>query len=80
MLTALVIILLVIFIVAIVVGIQALVYWGIGSFICWAFAIPFTFTFWHGLAVAFIISTLTGIFKKEVIIKDERPRLDKWFD
>lgn len=56
---------------ALVIGIQALIYWGIGSFICWAFAIPFTVTFWHGLAIALIISTLTGIFKREVIIKND---------
>lgn len=43
-------------------GISGLIFWGIGSFIIWAFGIAFTFTFWHGLAIAFIISILTGIF------------------
>lgn len=43
-------------------GISGLIFWGIGSFIVWAFGIAFTFTFWHGLAIAFIISILAGIF------------------
>lgn len=43
-------------------GLSGLIFWGIGSFIVWAFGIAFTFTFWHGLAIAFIISILTGIF------------------
>lgn len=47
---------------AIMYGLVGLVLWGIGSFIVWAFGIAFTFTFWHGLAIAFIISILTGIF------------------
>ena len=54
-----------------IMGVQALIYWGIGSFICWAFSIPFTFTFWHGMAIALIVSVLTGIFKREVIIKND---------
>lgn len=48
--------------VAIMYGLAGLVLWGIGSFIVWAFGIAFTFTFWHGLAIAFIINILTGIF------------------
>jgi hypothetical protein len=48
--------------VAIMYGLAGLVLWGIGSFIVWAFGIAFTFTFWHGLAIAFIVSILTGIF------------------
>lgn len=48
--------------VAIMYGLAGLVLWGIGSFIVWAFGIAFTFTFWHGLAIALIISILTGIF------------------
>lgn len=43
-------------------GLEAFIIWGIGSFIVWAFGIAFTFTFWHGLAIAFIISILAGIF------------------
>lgn len=46
-------------------GLSGLILWGIGSFIVWAFGIAFTFTFWHGLAIAFIISILVGIFRGE---------------
>ena len=57
-------------------------FWGIGSFVCWAFSIPFTFTFWHGVAIALIISLITGAFKKEVTVTYEgfRPKIDKWLD
>ena len=41
---------------------EGLIIWGVGSFIVWAFGIAFTFTFWHGVAIAFIVSILTGIF------------------
>ena len=43
-------------------GLEGLIFWGIGSFIVWAFGINFIFTFWHGLAIAFIVSILAGIF------------------
>ena len=55
-------ILLILIALVVVYGISGLIFWGIGSFIVWAFGIAFTFTFWHGLAIAFIISILTGIF------------------
>ena len=67
------IILLAILIIALVLGLQGLVYWGMGAFICWAFQIPFEFTFAHGVAIAFIVSTLTSIFNRDKIkvnIKD----------
>lgn len=56
---------LIIFLVYLIIAtaIQGLIYWGIGAFVCWAFSIPFTFTFWHGLAIGFIVSILAGIFK-----------------
>lgn len=56
---------LVIFI-GVLVGVEALcglILWGICSFIIWAFGISFTFTFWHGLAMSFIISILASIFR-----------------
>ena len=58
------ILLVLIFLIAVILtyGLAGLVFWGIGSFIVWAFGIAFTFTFWHGVAVAFIVSILTGIF------------------
>ena len=55
-------ILIVLMIVAIAYLISGLIFWGIGSFIIWAFGINFVFTFWHGVAIAFIVSILTGIF------------------
>lgn len=42
---------------------SGLIFWGIGAFIIWAFEISFTWTFWHGLAVAFIVWILSSIFK-----------------
>lgn len=43
-------------------GLGGVIFWGIGSFIVWAFGINFAFTFWHGLAIAFIVETLAMIF------------------
>lgn len=48
--------------IALIYGLAGLIFWGIGSFIVWAFGLTFTVTFWHGLAIAFIVSILTGIF------------------
>ena len=74
MITALLCLLFIIFIVlviaAFIVGIQGLVYWGIGSFICWAFAIPYTFTFWQGIAIAIVISILGGLIKGRSLLDD----------
>ncbi len=42
---------------------SGLIFWGIGAFIILAFGISFTWTFWHGLAVAFIVWILSSIFK-----------------
>ena len=44
-------------------GLSGLLMWGIGSFIIWAFKISFEWTYWHGLAVSFIIWILSSIFK-----------------
>ena len=54
-----------------VLGLQGLIFWGIGSFVCWAFAIPFTFTFWHGLAIALILSCLEGLFTINIKKEDK---------
>ena len=43
---------------------SGLIYWGIGAFIVWAFSINFSWTFWHGLALAFITWILAGIFSR----------------
>lgn len=53
--------------VVVIIGLEAfcgLILWGICSFIIWAFGISFTFTFWHGLAISFIISILASIFRR----------------
>lgn len=38
-----------------------LIWWGIGSFVVWAFGINFVWTFWHGLAIALIVNSLSGL-------------------
>lgn len=56
------IIMMILALVAVVYGLGGLVFWGIGSFVIWAFGINFVFTFWHGLAIAFIVETLAIIY------------------
>lgn len=63
-------ILLAMLIVAAVYGIEGFIYWGVGSFICWAFKIPFEFTFVHGIAIAFIIETLKSILRVVIPNRD----------
>ena len=41
---------------------SSLVFWGIGHFVCWAFTIPFDFTFWHGVACALVVLVLNMLF------------------
>lgn len=50
--------------VAALIGLEGLIIWGIGSFVCWAFAIPFVFTFWHGCAIVLVLAILKGIFQR----------------
>lgn len=66
MLTWILIILGVILLIGFVIGLQGLVYWGMGAFICWAFQIPFEFTFIHGIALAFIVSIISSCFEVTV--------------
>lgn len=59
-------------VIALIVGafaLSGLIYWGIGAFIIWAFAINFAWTFWQGLAIAFIVNILSEIFK--ITVKKE---------
>lgn len=56
-------ILIIILVLAALIGLEGLIFWGIGTFICWAFAIPFVFTFWQGCAIAVIFTILQSIFK-----------------
>lgn len=51
-----------ILLIPIALGLQALVYWGVGCFIINVFAIEYTWTFWHGLAFAFVVNILKSIF------------------
>lgn len=64
------IILIVLLVAAFIVGLQGLIYWGIGSFVCWAFSIPYTFTFSQGIAIALIVSILGGLFKGKGLLDD----------
>ena len=46
-------------------AIMGLIFWGIGSFIVWAFSIPYNWTYLHGIATALIICVVKKIFKRE---------------
>ena len=61
------VIIMVLALVILVIGLQGLVYWGMGAFICWAFNIPFEWGFIHGIALAFIVSILATIFNRDKI-------------
>ena len=43
-------------------GLEGLIFWGVGSFIVWAFGLGFTWTFWHGLAIAILVIVSKIIF------------------
>lgn len=51
-----------ILLIPIVLGINALIYWGIGCFIINVFAIEYVWTFWHGLAFTLVVIILKSIF------------------
>lgn len=42
---------------------SACFFWGLGIFAISVFGITYTWTFWHGLVVAIIVSILSSIFK-----------------
>lgn len=71
MIGSLIAILVILLVAAAIIGLEGLIFWGIGTFICWAFAIPFVFTFWHGCAVTLIAGILQGIFKNNNSTKEE---------
>jgi len=64
MIGSLIAILIIILGIAAIIGLEGLIFWGIGTFICWAFAIPFVFTFWHGCAIVLVLAILKGIFQR----------------
>ena len=45
-----------ILIIAFVLSLSALIFWGLGNLIIWAFGIKFVWTFWHGLACALVFA------------------------
>ena len=47
-------------------AISGLIWWGIGSLVVWAFGIAFVWTYWHGLAVAIILSALRSVLTVRV--------------
>lgn len=50
--------------IAFVLSLSALIFWGLGNLIIWAFDIKFVWTFWHGLVCALAFSLLKEIFGK----------------
>lgn len=50
-------------IISILYAFAGLIWWGIGSFIVWAFGISFAWTYWHGVATAIIVSIVASIFR-----------------
>lgn len=51
-----------ILIIAFVLSLSALIFWGLGNLIIWAFGIKFVWTFWHGLGCALVFGLLKEIF------------------
>lgn len=49
----------VLMLIAFIIGFSGLIWWGVGSFVIWAFGINFVWTFWHGLALGVITSLLS---------------------
>lgn len=54
-----------IIIIAILVGIESLINWGLGVLIVNVFNINYTWTFMHGLCATIIIEILSSIFKRK---------------
>lgn len=51
-----------ILIIAFVLSLSALIFWGLGNLIIWAFGIKFVWTFWHGLVCTLVFGLLKEIF------------------
>lgn len=54
-----------ILIIAFVLSLSALIFWGLGNLIIWAFGIKFVWTFWHGLVCALAFILLKKIFGRK---------------
>lgn len=51
--------------IAFVLSLSALIFWGLGNLIIWAFGINFVWTFWHGLVCALVFVLLKEIFGRK---------------
>ena len=51
--------------IALVLSLSALIFWGLGNLIIWAFGIKFAWTFWHGLVCALVFGLLKEIFGRK---------------
>lgn len=49
---------------AIGLALSGLLFWGIGVFITWAFAINFEWTFWHGMSITLILTVLSMVVEQ----------------
>ena len=54
-----------ILIIAFVLSLSALIFWGLGNLIIWVFGIKFVWTFWHGLICALVFVLLKEIFSRK---------------
>lgn len=51
-----------ILIIAILLSLSALIFWGLGNLVILVFSIDFVWTFWHGLVCALVFILLKEIF------------------
>ena len=49
--------------VALVFGFEGLIVWGIVTFVCWAFKLPYEITYPQSLAIVIILDLVGGIIK-----------------
>lgn len=49
--------------VALVFGLEGLVVWGITTFICWAFKLPYEVTYPQALAIVLILDLVGGVIQ-----------------
>lgn len=49
--------------VALVFGFEGLIVWGVITFVCWAFKLPYEITYPQSLAIVIILDLIGGIIK-----------------
>jgi hypothetical protein len=54
-----------ILIIAVLLSLSALMFWGLGNLIIFIFGIKYTWTFWHGLVCALVFILLKEIFGRK---------------